>query len=336
MPIDYSKFANIEDSDEEPEKEKTKVTKTAESAAPAKTKCANCGKEGAKMLSCSVCKKVGYCSRDCQKSDWQFHKRVCKKPEPKQDDKEKKAGGGGGTAAASSTKRPKKKAAPAGPDPDDDDDDDEPITWYKHRETKLPPSATGPEKITEPAPAALSAAPASGVEQPPPERRGSAWNSAGTWEERDEMPWVKTKLGALLASGGGLERDFGAGLVRVTGVKDVSGDASVGVIRGTARHMFDLALEVTWEAGIGGVSKPAKGSLKFSDFGDAAALSTDDVQCECVFTDEKRVPAEHRAAVRREVGGGAGDSAGCAAGKTLAGDVLAKLVAEFIPAFNAL
>ena len=114
------------------------------------------------------------------------------------------------------------------------------------------------------------------------------------------------------------------------------GDASVGVIRGTARHMFDLAFEVTWEAGIGGVSKPAKGSLKFSDFGDAAALSTDDVQCEFAFADEKRVPAEHRAAVRREVGGGAGDGAGCAAGKTLAGDVLAKLVAEFIPAFNAL
>ena len=172
---------------------------------------------------------------------------------------------------------------------------------------------------------------------PPPERRGSAWNTAGTWEERDELPWVKAKLDALLAGGGGgLERDFGAGLVRVTGVKDVAGDASVGVIRGTARHMFDLAFEVTWEAGIGGVSKPAKGSLKFSDFGDAAALSTDDVQCECAFTDEKRVPAEHRADVRREVGGGAGDSAGCAAGKTLAGDVLAKLVAEFIPAFNAL
>ena len=88
MPIDYSKFANIEDSDEEPEKEKTKVTKTAESAAPAaKAKCANCGKEGAKMNACSVCKKVGYCSRDCQKQDWQFHKRVCKKPEPKKQPK---------------------------------------------------------------------------------------------------------------------------------------------------------------------------------------------------------------------------------------------------------
>ena len=30
------------------------------------------------LQSCSGCQLVGYCSRDCQKSDWNRHKSVCK------------------------------------------------------------------------------------------------------------------------------------------------------------------------------------------------------------------------------------------------------------------
>ena len=128
MPIDYSKFANIDDSDEEAEPASKTVTKQAEAPTTKLAKCANCAKEGAKMLTCSVCKKTAYCSRECQKEDWQFHKRTCKKPE----DKTKKDGKSSESNKTSAPKKPKKAAEPA----PDDDDDDEPITWYARRQTK--------------------------------------------------------------------------------------------------------------------------------------------------------------------------------------------------------
>lgn len=41
--------------------------------------CSACGEDskGKKLLACSACKKVQYCNRDCQKADWQLHKRLC-------------------------------------------------------------------------------------------------------------------------------------------------------------------------------------------------------------------------------------------------------------------
>ncbi|KAG9392797.1 zinc finger MYND domain-containing protein [Carpediemonas membranifera] len=45
-------------------------------------RCACCGStEGisGKLLRCSRCKKVMYCSRECQKADWKRHKLVCAK-----------------------------------------------------------------------------------------------------------------------------------------------------------------------------------------------------------------------------------------------------------------
>lgn len=45
--------------------------------------CENCGRvkreeRGAVFKSCSRCKKVKYCSQECQKVDWRGHKKVCK------------------------------------------------------------------------------------------------------------------------------------------------------------------------------------------------------------------------------------------------------------------
>lgn len=37
--------------------------------------CASCGKPAS--LRCARCKKVHYCSKECQKADWPSHKRVC-------------------------------------------------------------------------------------------------------------------------------------------------------------------------------------------------------------------------------------------------------------------
>ena len=43
-------------------------------------RCQKCGGPGKpKLLVCSVCKGVSYCSADCQKADWKAHKRACRK-----------------------------------------------------------------------------------------------------------------------------------------------------------------------------------------------------------------------------------------------------------------
>ena len=48
-----------------------------ENASPAKpVYCANCNQTDAKFH-CGKCKKVHYCSQDCQKADWKHHRQTC-------------------------------------------------------------------------------------------------------------------------------------------------------------------------------------------------------------------------------------------------------------------
>jgi hypothetical protein len=39
--------------------------------------CEHCMADGREFKKCSGCKKVRYCSRDCQKDDWAKHKSTC-------------------------------------------------------------------------------------------------------------------------------------------------------------------------------------------------------------------------------------------------------------------
>lgn len=41
--------------------------------------CEGCGKQEKGMANCSACKKVKYCSRECQKQHWSKHKQHCVK-----------------------------------------------------------------------------------------------------------------------------------------------------------------------------------------------------------------------------------------------------------------
>lgn len=58
------------------------------------------------------------------------------------------------------------------------------------------------------------------AQQPPPEGGASAWNAAGTFEERDVSEWAKKRLAEMVvgASSGG---------VSITACKSVSGHANI-------------------------------------------------------------------------------------------------------------
>lgn len=46
---------------------------------PANKSCACCGNTTKKLQHCGACKKVYYCSKECQKKHWNDHKKFCKK-----------------------------------------------------------------------------------------------------------------------------------------------------------------------------------------------------------------------------------------------------------------
>lgn len=227
MPIDYSKFDQIDDSDDEVARGSSTAKAAKADEAPAPT-CANCMKAiTSRVLRCTMCKKANYCSQECQRGDWQFHKRVCVKPELAT----KKQGGEG-------PRQPRKM-----PKKDDETmvvQDEDVGSWYKHREWKpAVKQEFAPEKVDVVDVVDgndRKAGTAGNME-------GSAWNVAGTWEETDHTEWGRARLKELLVGIKG-ELPGGTRALEVEKVDDFSGDVSVGIIRGTKRYIFDLAFSI--------------------------------------------------------------------------------------------
>jgi len=74
----------------------------------------------------------------------------------------------------------------------------------------------------------------------------SAWNKAGTWEEKDCTAFAQELLTASLANVKCTSDDATA--VEVTNVKDVQGHAHVLVVRGTMRVGMEFTINVAWKA----------------------------------------------------------------------------------------
>jgi len=290
MVLDYSKFDNIVDSDDEKEV-KAKAESKAPSA-PEKPKCQNCGKDTTKPLRCGICKKVSYCSQECQKSDWPFHKRNCKKPEapkPKASPAEKEA-----------KKEQKEETKKRDADEKVVDEGDESFEWYKHREWK--PTAEPKQEFK---PMQISEAQAVATASSAAPSAGSIWNKAGTWEEKDVTALAISSLQQTLETPALPSIDAAGGGLSVESIGKVEGDASKPVIRGKQRHIFDLSFEVKFVfkwMDAGGQQK-ASGSLSVSDFTNDAFSkeNTNDPVLELTFS-PKGLDVARRKAVEDAIG----------------------------------
>ncbi|KAL3908759.1 MAG: hypothetical protein SGILL_008362, partial [Bacillariaceae sp.] len=115
------------------------------------------------------------------------------------------------------------------------------VTSYFTRETTNQidiapkPISTGPQPIT-PSPVAVGGT---------GKGTSSAWNHAGTWEEKDTTEWCKDHLTTRLKE---TKVEAGGSMIGVvTEVNDVTGDASVAVVGGKKRYIFDLHCNIKFD-----------------------------------------------------------------------------------------
>eukprot|EP00929_Paragymnodinium_shiwhaense_P116964 TRINITY_DN8704_c0_g1_i5.p1 TRINITY_DN8704_c0_g1~~TRINITY_DN8704_c0_g1_i5.p1 ORF type:complete len:421 (-),score=134.50 TRINITY_DN8704_c0_g1_i5:42-1304(-) len=253
--------------------------KAGEAKQPEKVevRCRNCDAACAKPLRCGVCKEATYCSGKCQKEDWQYHKRTCKKPEAKATAPYPLAGmappgGPGADAAAAASAAPTPSAASTSapkPEPLRPKGEDKTVvnedvgTWYKHREWKPeePKKDFAPARVDAPE-AIAGTGKSSGS--------SSTWNKAGTWEEKNMLDWWRSMLPSLTRIS--LEKFGGTTKVlTVDEVTEATGEATITFIRGTPRFFFDLRFEVNFSYKYPTSSRSAYGHVKYTDFTHEAA-----------------------------------------------------------------
>jgi len=83
----------------------------------------------------------------------------------------------------------------------------------------------------------------------------SAWNTAGTWEEKDATKWAEETLtAALLAAAYVLPAGSPSPGARatVTKVSKLDAHASYATVRGKERFLYEFSLTVRWELALGG------------------------------------------------------------------------------------
>jgi hypothetical protein len=188
---DYSRFENIVDPDDE-------VTETKQVSTEQPVECRNCRQSGAK-LKCSICKKAKYCNRQCQTSDWGYHRRICKKPEEPKKDKpsEKRVDGEVAKSRPSSTSSSARSNKPkAAAEIVKEDEAIENAKGYVNGLPYFHREQTEEEKalIGDIAPKKIESIPAVVSEKVAVSHDGSAWNHAGTFEQRDVSKWAKVIL----------------------------------------------------------------------------------------------------------------------------------------------
>ena len=111
--------------------------------------------------------------------------------------------------------------------------------WAAGNDVKDAAPAPQPKKISEEEAAALLRTASAGG--------ASAWNAAGTFEERTcPDAWVQETVRELMIGAAG------EGGATVTEVVSASGDCNQWVVRGSIRANFDLDVKLKWQVEVGG------------------------------------------------------------------------------------
>ncbi|MFS7967257.1 putative activator of 90kDa heat shock protein ATPase [Helianthus anomalus] len=113
---------------------------------------------------------------------------------------------------------------------------------------------------------------------------GSAWNKAGTWEEKNLNKWATERIKELLLSVGSLE--FSSGNAKIAEVSRCTGDAFLVTVRNKKRvgYTYEITLKVTGEWLIGEEKKTFKGNLDLAEF---SYGELDDLQVEVRLNEDK-------------------------------------------------
>ncbi|KAJ8524980.1 hypothetical protein ON010_g16135 [Phytophthora cinnamomi] len=99
------------------------------------------------------------------------------------------------------------------------------------------------------------------AEAPSSQHDGSAWNTAGTFEERVVTKWAEDKWKEVFTGATYSEGNLQATLKEP---EKITGDASICVVRGKKRYLFDFNFTLPFEVSISGGST-CKGSYEMND-----------------------------------------------------------------------
>jgi len=111
--------------------------------------------------------------------------------------------------------------------------------------------------------------PTAAAAAPTEKKDTSAWNTAGTWEERDVTSWAKESLeGALLRASYTLDESSPApdAKATVTKVTKCDGNASFATVRGKKRYIYEFLVTFEWKLETADQSDTAEGTMTFPDF----------------------------------------------------------------------
>lgn len=122
------------------------------------------------------------------------------------------------------------------------------------------------------------------AKQSQPAALGSAWNQAGTWEEKNLNQWATDRIKVLLSSVGSLE--FPAGKAEITEVSKCVGDAFLVTVRNKKRvgYTYELTLKFKGEWLIKEEMKCVKGHLEILEF---SLGELDDLQVDVRLGEDK-------------------------------------------------
>lgn len=130
-----------------------------------------------------------------------------------------------------------------------------------------------------------------------PTHLGSAWNRAGTWEEKSLNKWANDRIKELLVSVGSVE--LSGGKAEITEVTRCNGDAFLVTVRNKKRvgYTYELTLKVKGEWLVGAEKKVVKGHIEIPEF---SFGELDDLQIEARLSEDKDLEPKDKQRIKQD------------------------------------